>query len=275
MSEARYPVPFICPVCSCPLHRANHCLRCERGHSFDIARQGYVSLVTGSGSRPVGDTAAMVQARQAFLGTGVYEPIAESITAAIQPRQPSGLLADLGGGTGWYCAHVLDRIPTLDGVLLDVSSAAAKVAAKAHPRLSVATADLWASIPLADESVNAAMVVFAPRNPAEIYRVLVPGGLCCVVTPGPNHLAELRRTYPMLGIEPEKQARLAQQFSAFRADETSSIEYRQPFSPEDIAHVIGMGPSAFHTSVIPETTRAAESCEVTISVCLHLYIRDP
>jgi len=266
---------LICPVCGGGLTQTDSArsMRCGRGHCFDIARQGYVSLVTGS--RAMGDTAEMVRARASFLVGGMYEPIAQTMTQEIQGyiRDVSGserlLLADLGGGTGWYSAYILDRVPSLDGVLLDVSSQAAKVAARAHPRLRVATADLWKSIPLADSSVDIAMVVFAPRNPDEIYRILVPGGACLVVTPQPNHLGELRES--MLSIEPEKEVRLAEQFSRFRAGETSSLQYRRVFSAQDVADVIAMGPSAFHK----DHARAEETkpTEVTISVALHWYIR--
>ena len=266
--------PYICPVCGGGLVPSNNgrSLRCGQGHSFDIARQGYASLVTGS--HAMGDTAEMVRARAAFLASGMYIPIADLLTHSVQSYlagRDRALLADLGGGTGWYSAYILDKIPTLDGVLIDVSANAAKVAVRAHPRLSAATADLWKSIPLADASVDVAMVVFAPRNPDEIRRILVPGGICLVVTPQPNHLEELRTAYSMLTIEAEKESRLTSQFSAFRTGETSFLEYRRLFSPEDIANVIGMGPSAFHHEQIPAAERAMD---VTISVALHRFIRD-
>jgi len=218
----------------------------------------------------MGDTAEMVRARAAFLGSGMYIPIADLLTDSVRSYltgREHARLADLGGGTGWYSAYILDRIPTLDGVLIDASAHAAKVAARAHPRLSAATADLWKTIPLPDASVGVAMVVFAPRNPDEIRRILVPGGVCLVVTPQPNHLEELRTTYSMLTIEPEKESRLTSQFSAFRTGETSFLEYRRLFSPENIANVIGMGPSAFHQPHII----ADHPAKVTISVALHRF----
>ena len=39
-----------CPVCACSLHAEGRTLRCERGHSFDIAKEGYANLLL-SGSR--------------------------------------------------------------------------------------------------------------------------------------------------------------------------------------------------------------------------------
>src|SRR5919107_5250602 len=50
-----------CPVCAADLEEGDGVLRCADGHSFDIARQGYVNLVPGPG-----DSAAMVDARDSF-----------------------------------------------------------------------------------------------------------------------------------------------------------------------------------------------------------------
>ena len=36
---------FCCPVCMRALMRSERSLRCEAGHCFDLARQGYVNLL--------------------------------------------------------------------------------------------------------------------------------------------------------------------------------------------------------------------------------------
>ena len=46
--------------------------------------------------------------------------------------------------------------------------------------------------PLADQSVDAVLNMFAPRNPGEFHRVLRPNGSLIVVRPTVDHLAELR-----------------------------------------------------------------------------------
>ncbi len=63
-------LPYLrCPVCRDPLARAgDRALRCPRGHSFDIARQGYASLTRGTPHD--GDSAAMISDRTAFLTAG-------------------------------------------------------------------------------------------------------------------------------------------------------------------------------------------------------------
>ena len=37
---------LICPICSLQLNKHERTLRCENGHSFDVARQGYINLLT-------------------------------------------------------------------------------------------------------------------------------------------------------------------------------------------------------------------------------------
>ncbi|MEU8327101.1 putative RNA methyltransferase [Micromonospora sp. NPDC048839] len=72
-----------CPVCGDPLGQATdtRVLRCPRRHSFDIARQGYVNLLTGR-SPHVGDTAEMVAARADFQAAGHYDVISAALAAA-------------------------------------------------------------------------------------------------------------------------------------------------------------------------------------------------
>ena len=49
---------LLCPVCGAELNRLDNRFVCPRGHSFDIARQGYVNLlpVQQKHSRLPGDT---------------------------------------------------------------------------------------------------------------------------------------------------------------------------------------------------------------------------
>ncbi len=56
-------------------------LRCGAGHSFDIAKQGYITLLTGASTKMTGDTADMLDARAAFQGGGHFAPIADATVA--------------------------------------------------------------------------------------------------------------------------------------------------------------------------------------------------
>ncbi len=151
-----------CPHCRGPLDHAGRALRCARGHSFDVARQGYVALERRAGR---GDTAAMVAARAAFLGAGHYAPIAEALCAAA--GEPEAIV-DLGAGTGYYLAALLRANPAAHGVALDASRPALRRAVRAHPRIAGVACDIWRGLPLEDGSADLIVNVFAPRNLPEI-----------------------------------------------------------------------------------------------------------
>ncbi len=68
-----------CPLDASPLRRDAALWRCSAGHSFDIAREGYIHLlpVQNKRSRDPGDRKEMVGARRRFLNAGHYQPIAQ------------------------------------------------------------------------------------------------------------------------------------------------------------------------------------------------------
>ena len=80
-----------CPVCGAFLEKKERALVCASGHSFDIARQGYVNLlpVTQKHSKHPGDTRDMVAARRAFLDQGYYVPIARKVWEMLGTRLPA------------------------------------------------------------------------------------------------------------------------------------------------------------------------------------------
>ncbi|WP_459961929.1 putative RNA methyltransferase [Nocardia sp. IFM 10818] len=72
-----------CPECGHDISVIDRTLRCPRGHSFDIAKQGYVSLLTGASTKMTGDTPAMLDARAAFQAAGHFTPIATALAHAL------------------------------------------------------------------------------------------------------------------------------------------------------------------------------------------------
>jgi 23S rRNA (guanine745-N1)-methyltransferase len=264
-----------CPVCVEGLARVDSAPRCPNGHSFDIARQGYVSLLTGT--KPTsGDDAPMVQARHRFLEGGAFAPIrAALVDLAARPATPPATVLEAGCGTGYYLAGVLDALPDARGLGLDSSARALRIAARAHPRGAAATWDVFRPFPLATASVDLVVDAFAPRNPAEFRRVLRPDGHLIVARPDDGHLAELRREIEeMVGIDPIKEERLHRALDPhFELLDTERIEYAAPLSHDEALDLIAMTPSARHLSAADLTRVAAGSLpeEVTVSVLASAY----
>ncbi|MEV2236995.1 putative RNA methyltransferase [Micromonospora sp. NPDC049891] len=268
-----------CPVCGERLSIApvgtSHALRCPRRHSFDIARQGYVNLLTGRAPHS-GDTAEMVAARADFLAAGHYDVISAALAAAAQPADDADpLVVDAGAGTGRHLAAVLAAVPTAVGLALDIAKPALRRAARAHPRVTAALADTWQRLPLADASAALLLNVFAPRNGAEFRRVLAPGGRLLVVTPAADHLTELVAALGLLRVDPAKADRVAASLAGHFTEESTTVHRQElTLSGAEVSTLVGMGPSAWHTDPAGLAARIealGEPVRVTVAVRLGTY----
>jgi 23S rRNA (guanine745-N1)-methyltransferase len=274
-------LPYLaCPHCAAELTMGDSALRCGTSHTFDIARQGYVNLLSGKSSGIPGDTAAMVNARADFLSSGHFGPIERAVVAAAQrataDRQP-GCVVDVGAGAGHYLSSVLDMLPGRVGVALDVSKFALRRAARAHPRVAAIGCDAWQGIPLRTGSSAVVLSMFAPRNPAEMHRILADNGTLIVVSPTSRHLIELVWELELLKIEPEKQERIESALAPFcQLSSEDDWEFTMTLSHRDIVAAVAMGPSSWHTNVavLHDRVRTLETpMQVTASVIVSSYRR--
>ena len=266
-----------CPVCAGPVRAGDTAVSCDRGHSFDIARQGYVTLAAGRAGPGTGDNAAMVAARDAFLGGGHYQPVADAVAGLAARLRPGtgGLVVDLAGGTGYYLARVLDELPGRLGACVDRSAPALRRAARAHPRAVAVGADAWQPLPLADGSAALVLSVFGPRNPAETRRLLAPGGQLIVATPGADHHRELRSALGLIGIDEHKAARLAQAHRDFSGGTLTPVRYPLRLGHADLTNLVAMGPSARHIDPATLAGRVAalpDPVTVTVDVQVRSYL---
>ncbi|MGN9807892.1 putative RNA methyltransferase [Micromonospora sp. BQ11] len=279
-----------CPVCTEPLAEVTvgtaRALRCSRRHSFDVARQGYVNLLAGRAPH-VGDTAEMVAARADFLAAGHYDVISAALSRAAvdaadrraEAQDGVGaypLVVDAGAGTGRHLAAVLAALPDAVGLALDVAKPALRRAARAHPRAAAALADTWQRLPLADRSTAVLLNAFAPRNGAEFRRVLDPAGTLLVVTPAEDHLAELVGTLDLLRVDPAKADRVSDSLGGHFTEAASEVHRRAlALTGPEVATLVGMGPSAWHTDpagLAARITALGEPVRVTVAVRLGTWL---
>lgn len=187
---------LICPLDKQPLQLNERTWCCENGHSYDVAKQGYVNLlpVQNKRSKDPGDSKAMVQARRKYLEEGHYLPLARAL-ADIVLEQGDQTLLDAGCGEGYYLRYLVEQAEQkgtkLSVAALDISKWAVQAAAKQDKRLSWIVASNNA-IPLEDNSVDTILCVFGFPVEAEFKRVLKPGGRLIMVDPAVNHLTELK-----------------------------------------------------------------------------------
>ena len=261
-----------CPVCGGGLALGDGVVRCDAGHSFDVARQGYVNLVPGRA-----DSADMVEARDAFLRAGHYRRLSDALASEAVKVEAPGAVIDVGAGTGDHLAAVLDAADGRLGLALDASQAALRRAAHAHPRAAAIGADAWKPLPLRDGVAAIVLSVFAPRGAEEMARILEPGGALIAVTPTTRHLYELVGPLGLLSVPDDKEDRLdAQLTSHFTLTGRRSLEHSMFLTREEATELVRMGPSAWHVdeqALAASLAALPEPLTVTASVTLSAFAR--
>jgi 23S rRNA (guanine745-N1)-methyltransferase len=263
-----------CPVCADGLALDGRTARCPRGHADDLAKQGYLKLLPAASNGIEGDSAEMVGARTVFLGTGHYAAIRDALIIATE-LGPDDLVVEVGAGTGYYLAGVLGLAPQRRGIALDVSKFAARRVAKVDSRIGSVVCDAWQELPLLDGSAQLMLNVFAPRNAAEMARVLAPTGRLLVVTPNQQHLAELVDVLGLVSVDEEKDRRLQESLSGhFVRIGSEAIEETMRLDRTAVEQLVLMTPSARHVNyreLLQQIAALPESTLVTLSVTLSTW----
>lgn len=264
-----------CPLDGQPLTRQNHAWQCPQGHSFDIARQGYVHLlpVQKKRSKDPGDSKVMVAARQRFLNAGYYRCIADALNEAVLPALPiDAACLDAGCGEGYYLRQLGQAVPEgtdMQVIGLDVSKWAVLSAAKQDP------APAWvvgtnAHIPVPDSSLDRVLCVFGFPVFDEFARVLKPGGRLIMVDPGPDHLRELRDIiYPSVTERPEGERAVPELFQVVsRESVREAIELEDASS---IADMLAMTPHLYRAPA-EGLARAAELTRLLLTLDVRIQV---
>jgi 23S rRNA (guanine745-N1)-methyltransferase len=220
--------PLACTVrdCALPLERRERTYTCARGHSYDIARSGYVNLLQPQDRRSLhaGDSKEAVAARAALIDAGVgrtlIDAVADTSLALDLPERP--VIVDLGSGTGDALAAV-GRRREIVGIGIDLSVPAAEHAARRFPDHLWIVANADRRLPLVDRSVDVVLSVNGRRNPDEAARVLGAEGVLVVALPAPDDLIELRTQIQGAGIERDRGDALIATHSAFIVVERTAV----------------------------------------------------
>ncbi len=234
--------PLRCPVCGGGLSQRGKAVSCAKGHSFDIAREGYINLLRSqkSGER-MGDSKDSARSRRDFLDKGYYRPLRDALTALFAGRR--GNVLDICCGEGYYTA-ALSEEPALAVYGFDLSKEMVRLAAKRGGAVCF-VANL-AAIPVAGESFDYATHLFAPFHEREFSRILKPGGTLYSVVPGSRHLWALKEA---LYDDPYPNDEALPAAEALKLAGTQKIAAEITLkSPQDIEAVFRMTPYYYHTS---------------------------
>jgi len=185
---------LLCPVrgCRLALTRENRRLLCARGHSFDVARSGYINLLQPQErkSKQAGDTAEAIAGRRRLHDSGVTAPLLEAVAETLA-ASPADVVFDAGCGEGFYLGSLALQAG-FDAHGIDISIAAIDAAARRYPQCQWVVANADRALPYADRSFNIGLSINGRMNAGEFRRVLRDDGRMLVAIPAPDDLIELR-----------------------------------------------------------------------------------
>ena len=244
-----------CPIDAAPLVMDELSLVCEHGHRFDVARQGYVNLLSPKDkrSKDPGDSRKMVSARAAFLNADFYRPLARAcldITLGYCLTVTDGriTLMDAGCGDGYYLHYVQENLPnsfrarsSLIG--FDISKWAVQQSARRCDGTWFVGSNRH--IPMADASVDLLFDMFGFPDYSTFRSVLTPHGKLVRVTPGDRHLIQLREI-----IYPNIKPRHVQTHypETFNVVSEKHITYEITLGPQDLKCLLLMTPHMFRST---------------------------
>jgi 23S rRNA (guanine745-N1)-methyltransferase len=234
-------------------------LRCARGHSFDVARSGYINLLQPQErrSKQPGDTAAALAGRRRLHDRGVTEPLLRAI-AEIMAASCREIVLDAGCGDGFYVGSLARQVGC-EAHGVDISIPAIDAAARRYPGCEWIVANADRMLPYADRSFSIVMSITGRMNAGEFRRVLRDDGRLLVAIPAPQDLIELR------GKGRDRVARTVETF----APGFSLVDQRRIASTADLD--AAAVEDVLHSIYRPLRSTPAPAMRVTFSLDLLLF----
>lgn len=243
---------FKCPLCGNKmLMKDQRSIVCTKNHCFDLAKNGYVNLLTGAVK--TGYSKHLFNSRSLIIKSGLFEPLAEKLGRLIlehlhRTNQSRISILDAGCGEGSHLARIIDNIRVNDGIQttgvgIDISKEGINIASRDYPNIVWCVADL-SNVPFNDDSFNFILNILSPANYTEFKRLLTCDGILIKVMPGSNYLRELRKFFFQSTEKEEYSNKKTVRHFANNLNmiDTQRIQYSMPLTKENLNHLIRMTP---------------------------------
>lgn len=265
---------LLCPVCGRTLQKQDKSWHCEKGHSFDEAASSYLHLLPSNkmNSKLPGDNKQMVSARRNFLQKGYYHAISDKlneVAVSLLEKKEQPLVLDVGCGEGYYTSRLKAQLPQAEVCGMDISKLAIQAASKSCKDLRWVVASSF-DLPVADESCDLLISMFAPICMEEFFRVLKPGGCLLFAVSSTRHLWELKAAIYDKPYENQKEDH---QYEGFVFEQKHKVQemIHLPCG-EDILNLFTMTPYYYKSSVqTSQRVAALEQLDTLLDVDILVY----
>lgn len=266
-----------CPICASSVQIKNkQQMVCLHSHSFDIAKQGYVFLL----SKPTQThytKELFEQRRKINMYTPFYtqfqRTLATLIDTYIQETVAEPLqLADMGTGEGSHLQNVTSYLSdhlgrSVNGIGMDISKEGIMHATKHDDTHIWLVADI-AHSPLAPRSMDVVLNVLSPSNYNEFARIRSKNGVIMKVIPGIKYMKEMRQFFHSSSNPVQANERVRVHFSDhFQIDEIVNIRESHPLTTIERRTLAKMSPLTWDaSSENVDAFVATEPDEITIDL---------
>lgn len=234
---------FACPICTARMEvHEQSSLVCTANHSFDIAKQGYVNMMTHAASSKY--SKELFESRKAIIESGLYDVLEDKIAEKIAGVKT---VLDTGCGEGSHLARIMSQLEGAIGVGIDIAKEGILTAARHYSEQIWCVGDL-AKSPYSEESFDVILNILSPANYEEFKRLLSPDGCVVKVVPQSGYLQELRaQLYADSEKETYSNAQTVVRFKESFADvSVERLTYTIPLAPELIPALLEMTPMGWH-----------------------------
>lgn len=261
---------LICPKCKNELIFSGRSLFCQNKHCYDIAKEGYVNLLSSNKNGSlIGDNKDMAMSRRDFLNKGYFYSLAKALKEELKQTEiVSPVVLDICCGEGYYSSYLKEQI---NGQYygFDISKEMIRLAAKRKSGVDYFVANMT-DIPIKSESVDYAFHLFAPFYENEFYRVLKKGGTLISVTPGKKHLFSLKEVLYDKPYENDETHPLTTELKLIDRKKVLSKIFLE--SQQDIQSLFKMTPYYYHTSNDNKNRlKSVDSLETETDFILNIY----
>ncbi|MEX3746971.1 MULTISPECIES: putative RNA methyltransferase [Lysinibacillus] len=233
---------FACPICqeSIGVFEQGR-LVCSSNHSFDIAKQGYINMLTHGAISKY--SKELFESRKAVIDSGIYDLVEDKIGELIANAET---VLDTGCGEGSHLARIMAKKQGI-GIGIDIAKEGILAAARHYPEQIWCVGDL-AKSPFARSSFDAILNILSPANYEEFKRLLTQNGCVVKVVPQSGYLHELRaQLYADSTKESYSNEQIVARFKDSFADvSVERITYTVPLATELVPALLEMTPMGWH-----------------------------
>ncbi|MFD0697559.1 putative RNA methyltransferase [Paenibacillus sp. GCM10027628] len=252
----KYQEIFRCPLCKKTMQGINfQSLVCSNQHCFDIAKHGYVNLLSRGSSTKYDKK--IFEYRRLLSNSGLFNPLHVAVSKIIMNQHASNELIsilDAGCGEGSHLNNIQLEINqknpnALLAVGIDISKEGISIAAARYSNAIWCVADI-ANCPFASKQFKYILNILSPANYLEFQRLISDNGLVVKVVPDQDYLIELREIfYKGSDKQVYSNSLTTSHFNEqFKVLDVESIRYQVNLSEPLIEPLLGMTPLSWGSS---------------------------